>query len=198
MLYNKNNLAVAKFCARDGYKPEIAGVYFTKEKTCATDAIILLEMSVDSSQKVEDYPKVQKASAMRGFKPFIVSKEWISKVKIPQSRLLPILNNVAVKHIKKDKVEFMMTEDATTAQIFSVPRVEGKFPDYEDIFPKGKPVAQFSINGEKFAELLKVMSGLPLNKKVKVSFYGAEKPVVLEAGNDTQRSRGMISVLREN
>ena len=198
MLYNNHNLAVAKFAAKDGIRQEIAGVLFTKEKTAATDSICLLEVSTDTALKVKDYPKVQSASAMRGFKPFIVLAEWMNKIKLPSHRFLPALNSVAVKHIADSKVDFLISEEGTTAQILSIPRVSGKYPDYEKIFPKSKPKAHFMINGVKMAELLKVMAALPPLKGVEVFYYGKNKPIELRAHSDTQKSRGLIMLMKED
>ena len=197
MLFNRNNLAVAKFAAKYGVRQEIAGVLFTKEKTCATDSFRLLEVSVDKNAKPKDFPE-----AMRGFKPFIANAEWVrEKLKIPANKIsLPVFNNVAVKHIEDNKITFLLPTGNTEMMTMPVlvPRVSGKFPDYEAIFPTEEPVAEIVINGEFLSELLKTMSVFDYMHKVKIKFYSAEKPLVLEANNENQRSRGMIMLIKES
>lgn len=195
MLYNKHNLSVVRFAAKDGAKEELTGVLFTKDKTVATDAVRLLEVSVDTAVKVEDYPKVQGNAAMHGCKPFLASVKQLNEIKI-RSGQMPILNCVAIKHLDEKSIEFMST-NLETADIKSVRRIDGKFPDYKKLFPISKPVAQFTIDGLKFAELLKVMSEIGKLGAVQVRYYGTDKPIELRADAETQRSRGLMSVIKE-
>ena len=192
MLYNKHNLAVAKFAAKDGIREEINGVLFTKEKTAATDGVRLLEVSTDSALKVEEYPQVQGASAMRGCSPFIVNAKMLSEVKIPKTPPhLPVLQSVAVKHIDAQKVE-VMTTDLEAVNTKWLKRADGKFPDYEQIFPKDEPKVRFKIDGAKLAELLKVMAELPRGGEVEVLCYGEMQPIELRSKSETQTARGLI------
>lgn len=193
MLYNQRNLDVCKIASKgNGLKPVLESVMFSKNFTVATDSYRLLEISTPKNAKVGDFPKVQGVSAMIGFSPFLVNAKMLKdKVKIPKKTNLPILQNVAVKHIHDNRVEFYTTE-GTNADIQNVVRVQDTFPDYEKIFPSGKPLAEVELNGELLAELLEVMSKLDNLQRVKIKIYGALKPVVLEAGDDNQKGRGMV------
>ena len=133
------------------------------------------------------------ASAMQGFSPFLVNAKMLrDKVKIPKKTSLPILQNVAVKHIHDNRVEFFTTE-GTNADIQNVKRTVGIFPDYNKIFPVGEPLAEVELNGLLLAELLEVMSKLDRMSKVKIKVYAPNKPVVLEAGDkEVQFARGML------
>lgn len=190
MLYNKHNLDVAKIAAKTGYRPELAGVLFTKDKTVATDSFRLLEVSVRSDVNVADFPQIQGVSAMRGCDPFIVNAKVLREIKIPKAST-PIIENVAIKHLTAGGVEFFTT-DLQGVDVKSAPRIEGKFPDYEQIIPKGAPVAEMIVNGKLLGELLEIMAKLSPREEVKIKFYGSYKPLVLEAGNDTQKSRGLM------
>ena len=87
MLYNKHNLAVAKFAAKESGREEIKSVLFKKDKSVATDSYRLLEVSVDSSVKVEDYPHTKGMPAMRGCEPFLASVRQVGEIKIKKSEI---------------------------------------------------------------------------------------------------------------
>ena len=108
MLYNDINLSVAKIASKsNGLKPVLESVMFTKNFTVATDSYRLIEMSVPKNAKASEFPKVDGVSAMQGCSPFLVSAKMLKeKIKIPKKTSLPILGNVAVKHIHDNRVEF--------------------------------------------------------------------------------------------
>lgn len=197
MLYNSLNLEVVKIASKSEMKPELAGVLFKNDRTVATDGFRLLEITTPTGVKPEDFPVVDGAAAMRGCQPFIASAKSLKEIKIPKVKNgLPILQNVAIKYLDDKRVEFLTT-DLETAKITTARRVEGKFPDYEQIFPQGAPAAEVVINGELLAELLGIMAKLGgITKSVKMKFYGKTKPVMLEAG-ETQKARGMIMGIKE-
>ena len=190
MLYNKNNLNVAKIAAKDGYKDELKAVMFTRKKTVATDGFRLLEVSVDTGANAAEFPKVDGKAAMLGFSTFLASAKDTQRVKIPKNKTgLPILDYAAIKHVDDTHVEFLTT-DVQTVSVMSAARMSGTFPEYEKIFPQGEPVAEVIINAELLAELLEVMG--QLKQTVKIKFYGKEKPLMLECGTASQRARGLI------
>lgn len=196
MLLNQNNLNVCKIASKSETRPELAGVFITKDKTVATDSFRLIEMSTPSNIKAEDYPKVQGKTAMRGFKPFIISAKELSKIKIPKNKSLPIVENIAISHVDNTHVE-LMTTDLETADIKSFRKIDGTFPDYEKIFPKENPKAEVELNAEYLAEVCEVLSKINNLKSVKIKFYGDNMPLVLEAKNQDQASRAMIMPLRK-
>lgn len=197
MLYNSLNLEVAKIASKSDMKPEIAGVLFKSDRTCATDGFRLLEVRTPADVKPEDFPMVDGKAAMRGVSPFIVPARSVREIKIPKNATMPICENVAIKHLDDKWVEFLTT-DLETAKITTARRVESKFPDYEAIFPIGEPVARVVINGELLAELVKIMAKLDRTSAVRLKFYGLNKPVVLEAGNENQKGRGLLMPIIEN
>jgi len=194
MLYNKHNLAVAKIASKSGNREELASVFFSKDKTAATDSFRLLEVSVNKSVKAEEFPQVEGVSAMRGCNPFLVSAKQVAELKPKGAKHLPITEFVAVKHLDDKRVEFLTT-DLESLQVKQARRVDGKFPDYEQVFPQGEPQAEVVLNGEMLAELLKVMAGL--HEQVRVKFYGKNKPLVFECGTSEQKARGLMMPIRE-
>lgn len=196
MLYNSLNLEVAKIASKSAMRPEIAGVFFKQDRTVATDGFRLLEVRTPADVKVEDFPMVDGKAAMRGIQPFIVPARSLREIKLPKKTNLPICQNVAIKHLDDKRAEFLTT-DLETANITTARKVEGKFPDYEQIFPTGEPAAQVVINGELLAELVAIMAKLNKTSSVRLKFYGPEKPIVLEAGELNQKARGLIMPIKE-
>lgn len=191
MLYNQNNLNCAKIASKREIKPELASVFFTKDKTVATDGVRLLEVGVPSNVNVAEWVKVDGITAMRGCKPFMVNAKMLAdKVKLPKRASLPILECATISHIADGHfVEFITTDLETTSRN-RVAKVEGNFPNYEQVFPTGEPVAEITINAESLAGLLEVMG--KLENKVKISFYGKNKAMVLGCKDSKQVARGMM------
>lgn len=197
MLYNKINLDVAKIACKNGFRPSINGVYFTDKKTVATDSYRLLEITVPADCNAEDYPTTDGMSAMRGCKPFIVPAGELKKIVIPKNKELPICENVAIKHIDDNRVEFLTT-DITTANTVSIGRIKEEFPNYEEIFPTSEPVDTLVINAEYLIGLLEGLKKLGgSNNKITIKTYGNDKPIVLEADNGNQKGRAMLMQIKE-
>ena len=195
MLYNQNCLNVAKIASKSEVRPELAGVFFTKDKVVATDSFKLLEMTTSKGYKVEDYPDA-KHPVMKGFKPFIIPAKELSKVKIPKNKSLPVLENVAVSYVDDKRVD-LMTTDLETADIKSFRRIDAKYPDYEKVFPTGEAKAEINISAEYLIRVLEVMGKVNNLGTIKIKFYSDQMPLVLEAKNDNQSARAMVMPLRK-
>jgi len=187
MLYNQNNLNVAKFASTSDIRPELAGVLFTKSKTVATDAVRLIEVSTHAKLDVTKIPQ-----AMQGFKPFIVNAKQLREVKLPHNKSIAELDTLAVKFRDDSKVELMTADKDGNQNVRVLRSIAGEFPDYEKIFPTGAPVAEITINGEMIAELFATLAKIGNLSMVTLKLYGKTKPVVLEAGNEQQKGRAMI------
>ena len=191
MLFNSINLSVAKMASASNIREELASVIFMKDRTVATDSFRLLEITTPKNLNVEDFPKVDGASAMRGFQPFMVSAKALKEIKIPKKAKMPVMESVAIKHVDNNRVEFLTT-NGESADIKNIKRTNGQFPDYEKIFPTEKPLAEVELNGMLLAELLEVMSKLDRMSKVKIKVFALNKPIVIEAKSEIQEARGMI------
>ena len=197
MLYNKHNLDIVKIVNRKSTREELKGVLFTKDKTVATDAIRLLEVSVPQDVKAEDFPQVEGSSAMRGCEPFLLNAQWIKdRLSVPQVKTMPVLNHAAVKHIHDNKVEFLTTHDGVTAELTLIPRIIEKFPTYEQLFPTKEATMTLIMDGEKLAELLKVMSAL--HNQITIKVYGKDEAVMLQCEDKThkQGARAVMMPIR--
>ena len=193
MLYNQHNLNVAKIASKSEMKPALASVMFKKDRTVATDGFRLLEVTVPADVKPEEFPAVDGKSAMRGCEPFLVPAKSVREIKLLKNKNLPMLENMAIKHIDGKHIEFMTT-DLSASQIKSVNRIDDKFPEYEQIFPTGKPEAVLFVNAKLLGEMLSIMG--ELNEQITFKIYGSEKPAVMECGISNQKARALIMPIR--
>ena len=170
MTYNKINLAIAKIASKDNNRPELSSVFFTRNKTVATNSYMLLEVSIPTAE-----PNI--AGAMQSCNPFLVSASDIIKIKS---------ESVAIKHIDAKAIQFIADN-----QIITIPRIDGQFPDYDKIFPQGKPKAEVIVNAKYLRTLLENLGKLSDNITIKI--HGDDKPVVLTASyGNHQFSRALL------
>lgn len=161
---------------KNGNRPEICGVFFTKDKTVAMDDFCLLEITVPADKKAEDIQ-----GAMRGVKPFIPSAEYIKKIHLTGESVM------GIKHVDDNHAEFLVD-----GNIMSMPCIAGQYPDYEKIIPNGAPVAEFRVNAQYLENVLNVLGKLGNTHEVVLKFYGERRPMVIEAGNDKQRGKALV------
>lgn len=199
MLYNQLNLDVAKIASTSDIKPEFASVYFTSTKTVATDSSRLLEMSTPNDADPADFLTVGDAGALltlpEGVDSFMVNAKKLATIKLPKKMSLSVLNNVAIREVGKNSVEFI-TNDLESMDTKSIRLTDGNFPNYEQVFPTGKPLAELTLNAELLEGLLEVMGKLNKLHQVTIKVYEAHKPMVLEASNDNQRARGLLMPMK--
>lgn len=198
-LYNALNLEVAKVAAKDSAKPELNGVFFTPQKSVATDSFRLLEISTPSGVKPEDFPVCQGKSAMRGFRPFIAPASEVAKLKIIGNKAtasLPILNHIAVSFRDEHQVSFLTT-NLEVAETKTMRLIDGTFPPYEQVIPQGQPVLEINLNAAYLAELATILGKFNRLMSVKFKFYGNDKPVLMEAGNEIQKGRALLMPIRD-
>src|SRR3990167_3970244 len=191
MLFNKNNLLVAKVASRgNGLKPVLESVFFTKDKTVATDSYKLIEMSVPADLKPECFvANNPKRKPLQGFRPFFLPARAVAGLKLPSKGALDEHNAMAILHRDEMKVEVALGSD----EIRSIKPIIGEqFPDYERVFPTGKPLAEVKISAEHLGAVLDIMGKLAVMSEVRIKIYGANRPVVVEAGNDKQKARAMV------
>ena len=79
--------------------------------------------------------------------------------------------------------------------------VEGQFPDYHVIMPKGEPVFEIALDGQLLREALEGMKGGDFGQ-VRLRFYGPTQPIeVFGQANDDSRAYALIMPMhpgREN
>ena len=183
MIYNQNNLDVCKITSQ--YYDR---VLFTKNKTVATDAVRLIEITTPSSFDIADFP----GQTVKDFEPFCVVADSLSNVKAPKKHNLPICNNVAIEKIEDLSVTFQSVNGSN-----NVHKSEVDFPEYEKLFPDVEPMAEVKVNGKLLSEILVMLAKLDKNKFVTLKLYGKNKSIILEAGNSEQQGRALVMPINQ-
>ena len=193
MLYNHLNLSVAKIADSNSGRPELRSVFFTPNKTVATDSFRLIEVSTDTSINLKDFPE---ANIMRGCSPFMVEARDIKNIKLKPNKNLPILGYMALRHLDDKKVSFVLKPDVTATAEPTLHRIDSRFPDYGKMFPQVQPKAEVKVNAKYLSGLLDIMGEFNRNE-VTIKIYDENKPIVLEAGNVNQKGRAMVMPIRK-
>jgi hypothetical protein len=76
--------------------------------------------------------------------------------------------------------------------------IEGKFPEYQHIFPTKKPKSVISVNAKQLEKLAKFFAGLSKLGNVTIKTYGAHDPILFEAQNEVQTARALLMPLRQS
>lgn len=191
---------VSKFASKENYKPALSGVLFAKDKTVATDAYSLIEISTDKNLKIEEYPKVHGHSAMHGTKPFLVPATAVKDLKIPKvTPSMTALESVALRHVDDKKVQFLISDgsiEGTKTQY--APRIDEAFPDYEQLFSTSEPHAELMVNGKYLMELAKALSALSPTDRITIKMYGKNKALELSAESNEGRQKGRALLMPLN
>lgn len=192
MIYNQNNLNCLKVTSKNYTRPELACVFFKEDKTVATDGYTLVEMSTPLGFTTKDYAIVNGKRAMRGCKPFLADRESLKSIKLHKNAPMPVLSTFSISHRDEKKIEFMLPG---TPAIQEGKTVDGKFPDYERVFPQGNPVVEITLNVDYLKNVIEVMGAL--NSQVTFKVFGSELPVVLECSTQNQYARGMVMPIKK-
>ena len=195
MLYNNLNLSVAKIAdTNNANKAVLRSVFFTPNKTVATDSYRLIEVSVDNSVNVKDFPD---NNIMRGCSSFMVESRDIKNIKLKPNKSLPILSYMALTHLDNKKVKFIFRPDVSATAEPSLDRIDDRFPEYEKLMSQGKPKVEVSFNAEYLSSLLDILGQFKKTHDVTLKIYADDKPIILEAHNDSQKGRAMLMPIRK-
>ena len=176
MLFSKNNLLVAELAEKYG---PVGGVFFSKDKTVATNRVSLVEVSAIKP----DGEQIK--GAMKGFKPFVVSGADVKN--ITTSKLFPY---VGVKHADDKKIIFIDRDGNET----TLARQQEKFPEYDMLF-KNSGKAEFTIDAGKLVQLLKIME--KVDNKIKIKVGKDTEPLILSCAGSGQTARALIMPIKE-
>lgn len=208
MIYNQNNLNVAKVASKTGINPELRAVAFFKDKTVATDRFRLIEMSTPAEEgkdPLENYPTAGVKNILTKLEePLMLEAKTVSKLKILKVKQLSEIQGAVLVDAKDGlgSVQLVSTDLSSTNQV-SIRPTAGSFPKYEMLMPSEESIkedyAVVEINAEYLAEVLQILSKLDgthcvtlgINKKV----HG--KPVIVFAKNNEQTGRGLVMPLNK-
>lgn len=197
MIYNKLNLSITDFCKEES-RQEISGVFFTPDKTVATDSYILIEVERPEIN-IDDFPMLEREEMKDDY---IIPVKAVKKINanIPTNKDLPIIENAVFVKSKSGNghlptvAEFATTDLEQTNKV-QTKIIEGKYPEYEGIFPTGKEDYSIKFNPKYLKKLCDfwIKNG---KDSMEMKFYN-EKPTVIKDEFDGQKVKAMIMSIKE-
>jgi DNA polymerase III sliding clamp (beta) subunit (PCNA family) len=183
----------------------IAGVLVKVEdlayEACATDGRCLALVKGPVEGDPLRYPTIPELAVVLPSVPqaVIPKQAWKEAFKAaPRGKAVaeqPALGNVAVHLGPAESV--LASTDGASATITRAPNVEGQFPDYAAIIPKGEPQLRVAVNPQHLADLLELARRFTPEgtARVELEFRGPDTPVVLRASNGRQQFLGLLMPL---
>jgi hypothetical protein len=170
---------------RDGYQAE------------ATNGRILARVKGTMPFDPQDYPDVPALeSAPQGETVGTIPAEvWSKAFKgVPRRPVKPVLGTVAAV-LGKDQATLVST-DLENANVQSPRLVEGRWPNTDQVFPKGKPRFTINVDAKLLIDLLQVamaFSSQDHNNKVTMEFHDRNNPIAIRTrSDDGQEFSGLI------
>jgi hypothetical protein len=169
----------------DGYQAE------------ATNGRILARVKGAMPFDPQDYPDVPALqSAPQGETVGTIPAEvWSKAFKgVPKRPVKPVLGTVAAV-LGKDQATLVST-DLENANVQSPRLVEGRWPNSDQVFPKGKPRFTLNVDAKLLIDLLQVamaFSSQDHNHKVTMEFHDRNQPFAIRTkSDDGQEFSGLI------
>lgn len=192
-IYNQNNIDILKIAAKEEHRPAITGILFREDKTVATDAYRLIEVS--TPKDTIDDATHELAGTLNAFKPFTANAQHLKTIRAKRDKALPVVGTIGIKTIDDDRVEIATVNKQLQIDVTTAQRITEPYPDYEKIIPKGKPAATVTINAKYLAEIAALLSKIQGkgSQRITLKVYKDEyAPLVLEGTNENQPARALI------
>jgi len=171
-IYNKNNLLCYEVASKNPLREELNGVLFKKDRTCATDSYIMLEVKNNEkfTTQYTEYPILpDKSTILTNFakKGYIVPigsvKKALANLKEVKSDVLPILQNSVFLNSQNQQSSKIASYDLEKTDIVSTKNIEGDFPDYEKAIPNtDKGFTKINLDINKLKQIIDVISKMEL------------------------------------
>ena len=125
----------------------------------------------------------------------IPAEVWSKAFKgVPRRPVKPVLGTVAAV-LGKDQATLVST-DLENANVQSPRLVEGRWPNTDQVFPKGKPRFTINVDAKLLIDLLQVamaFSSQDHNNKVTMEFHDRNQPFAIRTkSDDGQEFSGLI------
>jgi hypothetical protein len=91
------------------------------------------------------------------------------------------------------------TTDLETGQVHQLRKVEGSFPAYEKVIPKGKPKVRIAFNWKLLERLARVVDAVTDDRDhhgIILEIYGPDKAIGVSSWKGSERFRGVLMPLQ--
>jgi len=150
MFYNKNNLLVHKIASRDNTRPVLSAVKFEPNQTVATDGYKLMMVQTPPDNPTGDVGDEIGLPAIynENYSPILdrVDVERAIKAMPKPIKHLEWLNGVFLTENTKEQRAELSTHEGSGLSKQTAKPIEGEYPDFMSILPKGEPKARVAVN----------------------------------------------------
>lgn len=148
MFYNKNNLLVHKIASKDETRPVLTGVKFEPHQTVATDGYKLMMVEAPADNPEGDVGvELGLTNFNDSYNPNIGRSDVERALKtIPKVKGLPWLSGVFLNENETEGRAELSVSDGSGLTKNTARPIEGDYPDYMSILPKGEPKARVALN----------------------------------------------------
>jgi DNA polymerase III sliding clamp (beta) subunit (PCNA family) len=185
MLISKDSLKCHKLAEADRYS--LNGVHFSADgTTTVTNGHYAVRYSPKGNPPDEEFPLVEgvNVESSSALEPFTMPTAAVVQLlkAIPKRSAIPVCEYAAldVEATNKNGQATIGITDLESPQILRPAKLEGTFPNVENVIPGGKAKVEVILDStylEKLGRWFREVGA----KSVKVSVYAADKPVKLEA-----------------
>jgi DNA polymerase III sliding clamp (beta) subunit (PCNA family) len=202
MLIQRKALEIARAASKDQTRQSICGLRIEPDgATVATDGHILARFTPTAHPDGKEYPAIEGVNVDDGenkLEPFTLPNDAVAILlkALPKRtpRHFPILQNVAVdvQQTNGNGCAVAALTDLENPQVFRLRKVPDEFPDYQKVFPKGKPKLVIGFMMAAFENLLSTLRATGVDGFV-VEIRDAIGPMLIKA--KTQDGDGLVKAL---
>lgn len=196
MLLNRHNLAIHTHASRGATRSMLGGVHIEEGGTVATDGHRLAHVTLPD-MPVDEYPDRGGLDRTSPWKsrtiPAVAAKALHDA--IPKNGKHPILRTALVDHGPADAFQAITTALENGRTVTATP-IDGEFPHWRNVLPKGKPKAVVHLSGAYLAEACKLLGAFNgRSHLVKLEVFDEASPVRLTATDAETGQVGTIIIM---
>ncbi len=193
-MFNKHNLNIANFCAKNTTRPEITGIFIEPNRTTATDSFCLISVETPKLNST-DYPIIPNKKVKDNFKPFILPADKSKEVLriIPKNnKSLPILEHAILTQQTETMVELTTTDLNATQSVMSQV-IDGKYPEFQPLLTEKGKFIKIQLNAELLLKIAQFFVQFQSNEGITMKIpYNQNEAVRFIGINNTQKAYGLI------
>ncbi len=197
MLLNRQSLDVAKFASKSDTRPILSALCITPTHVVATDSYHLLEVEhVKQDDQVK--PDGIRTDSGTGLLPAEAALHACKNIPSTKEDTLFALKHAFSSLDGDGKKMTLTTTDLMQEKSVEATLIDGKYPDYGQIFPKEQPAARITVNAKYLKEIADYFAKHGDGEKVLIEFHGEDRPLVFrgETRLASQKVRGLVMPLR--
>lgn len=195
-MFNKNNFAINKFCAR-GYN----NIFVAPDKTIALDGRCAVQIS-KTNYKPEYYPAIEERSHSENFPPITITKKQGKEIERIAKKFAKnkILESIIYQESEKifegeiDKGKFCST-DLENVSIVPVKTTGENFPDITKVWPEynGNSV-KVTVNAKTLKEIAGLADSVSDHELLTISVIDSNTAIQITA-NNSENGQEMKAIL---